>query len=103
MADAVERILEAPTSLSLDERATFRDQALRALDRLPAAVGCLILECSQTATVDSAGLSALIAIQRHAARREQRVRLRGVRDELRFLLMLTKLADLFDMEDVEAF
>ena len=37
-------------------------------------------------------------IQRRAAEREQRVVLRHLRDEFRFLLVLTKLDDLFEIE-----
>jgi hypothetical protein len=37
-------------------------------------------------------------IQRHAAERRVPVVLRNANDELRFLLALTKLADLFELE-----
>jgi hypothetical protein len=37
-------------------------------------------------------------VQRHAAERRMPVVLRNANDELRFLLALTKLADLFEME-----
>ena len=39
-------------------------------------------------------------IQRKAAERRQTVCLRGPNDELRFLLVLTKLDDLFELEAV---
>lgn len=99
MPEVIERLLDVPVALSLDERTAFRDAAVRALDTLPASIGRLVLDCSRTGSVDSAGLSALIAIQRHAAGRQQSVRLRGVSAELRFLLLLTKLAELFELED----
>jgi hypothetical protein len=38
-------------------------------------------------------------IQRMAAERRQTVTLRAPSEEIRFLLVLTKLADLFDIED----
>jgi len=38
-------------------------------------------------------------IQRMAAERRQTVALRAPSEEIRFLLVLTKLADLFDIED----
>jgi hypothetical protein len=37
-------------------------------------------------------------VQRRAAERRQIVALRNVNDEIRFLLVLTKLVDLFEME-----
>ena len=51
------------------------------------------------ATIDSAGLGALMLIQRHAAERRQAVVLRAPSEEIRFLLVLTKLADLFEIDD----
>ena len=57
----------------------------------------LIIDLADTRTVDSAGLGALMLIQRHAAERRQIVALRSVSDELRFLLMLTKLDELFEL------
>ena len=50
--------------------------------------------------MDSAGLGALMLIQRRAAERRLTVCLRGVTEDLRFLLVLTKLDDLFDLEAV---
>jgi hypothetical protein len=37
-------------------------------------------------------------VQRRAGERRQRVTLRSASEELRFLLMLTKLEDLFELE-----
>ena len=54
---------------------------------------------SATRTIDSAGLGALMLIQRMAAERRQTVVLRAPSEEIRFLLVLTKLADLFDIDD----
>jgi anti-anti-sigma regulatory factor len=48
--------------------------------------------------VDSAGLGALMLIQRRAAERRQAVALRNPSDEIRFLLVLTKLDDLFQLD-----
>jgi hypothetical protein len=41
-------------------------------------------------------------IQRRAAERRQTVTLRNVSDEIRFLLVLTKLDDLFQLESAYA-
>jgi anti-anti-sigma regulatory factor len=48
--------------------------------------------------VDSAGLGTLMLIQQHAAGRRLTIRLRGINEELRLLLVLTKLEDMFEVE-----
>jgi anti-anti-sigma regulatory factor len=58
----------------------------------------LVIDLTGTRAVDSAGLGTLMLIQRRAADRRQTVCLRGANDELRFLLVLTKLDDLFELE-----
>ncbi|HEV8303406.1 MAG TPA: STAS domain-containing protein, partial [Gemmatimonadales bacterium] len=68
------------------------------LDELPEGSGRLVIDLSATKQVDSAGLGALMMIQRKAAERRQTVCLRGPNEELRFLLVLTKLDDLFELE-----
>jgi anti-anti-sigma factor len=60
--------------------------------------GELVIDLGATREVDSSGLGALVLIQRHAAERRQQVVLRGVGPELEYLLVLTKLDDLFQFE-----
>lgn len=91
------RQLTAPEDLGLDTRAGFREAAIRELDDLPEGAA-LVLALGGTIRIDSAGLSALMLIQRHAAGRNQRVVLQGPSDELRFLLALTRMQELFDVE-----
>ena len=90
--------LAAPEHLGLDSRTTFRQGAIALLDQLPERTGRLVIDLRGTRTVDSAGLGALMLIQRRAAERRQVVVLRRPNDELRFLLVLTKLDDLFEVE-----
>ncbi|HET7599196.1 MAG TPA: STAS domain-containing protein [Gemmatimonadales bacterium] len=97
-AHATARELAAPERLGLDTRIAFRKAAVEVLDQLPEGTGELIIELKRTRQVDSAGLGVLMLIQRHAAERRQTVVLRNPSDELRFLLVLTKLADLFRLE-----
>lgn len=92
------RALTAPTNLGLDTRVEFRQAAVDALNALPEGSGSLVIELAGTRTVDSAGLGVLMLVQRHAAERHTAIVLRNANDELRFLLTLTKLADLFDLE-----
>lgn len=94
--------LTAPQSLGLETRSDFRCQAIERLDQLPDGGGQLTVDLSATSHVDSAGLGALMLVQRHAAEHRRRVVLRAPSDELRFLLVLTKLADLFEIEDAAA-
>ena len=95
----VEKVLAAPEGLGLDTRTTFRRAAVELLEQMAEGSGRLVLDLSGTKHVDSAGLGALMLIQRRAAERRQTVCLRGANEELRFLLVLTKLDDLFELEN----
>ena len=90
--------LEAPEHLGLETRIAFRQRAVAMLEQLPERTGRLVIDLGTTRTVDSAGLGALMLIQRKASERRQVVVLRRPNDELRFLLVLTKLDDLFEVE-----
>jgi anti-anti-sigma regulatory factor len=68
------------------------------LEEMAMGNGELVIDLGATREVDSAGLGALVWIQRHAADRRQQVVLRGVGPELEYLLVLTKLDDLFLFE-----
>ena len=92
----MEQVVVAPTALDLEGRAGFRRRAQEALDRMPEGA-TLVVDLGATRAVDSAGLGALIVVQRRAATRRQSVRLVRVSDELRSLLTLSRLSDLFDM------
>jgi|SRR5690242_1069966 len=94
----VERTLTAPQNLGLDTRVEIRKAAIKLLEELPEGTGRLNVDLSGTQKVDSAGLGALMLIQRRAAERRQVVALRNVSEEIRFLLVLTKLDDLFELE-----
>ncbi|PYP09548.1 MAG: hypothetical protein DMD59_08520 [Gemmatimonadetes bacterium] len=94
----IEKTLAAPERLDLESRTAFRRAAGEVLDLLAEGAGRLVIDLSGTRSVDSAGLGALMLIQRKAAERRQTVCLRGANEELRFLLVLTKLDDLFELE-----
>ena len=94
----MQETLMAPEHLGLQSRTDFRQQAVTLLERLPEDGGRLVVDLSATRQVDSAGLGALMLIQRKAAERRQVVVLRDANEELRFLLVLTKLEDLFTIE-----
>jgi len=88
----------APAHLGLDSRADFRRAGLEALDAMPEGDGALVVDLSATRLIDSAGLGALVLVRQHAAGRRQVVRLRGVNEEIRMLLALTRLEDQFQLE-----
>lgn len=90
--------LAAPEHLGLQSRTDFRQQAVALLERLPETTGRLVIDLAATRQVDSAGLGALMLIQRKAAERKQLVVLRSANEELRFLLVLTRLDDLFEID-----
>ena len=94
----MEKTIAAPERLDLESRTVFRRAAGEVLDLLAEGAGRLVMDLSGTRSVDSAGLGALMLIQRKAAERRQTVCLRGANEELRFLLVLTKLDDLFELE-----
>ena len=97
----MEKTIAAPERLDLESRTAFRRAAGEVLDLLasgPGAGGRLVIDLSGTRSVDSAGLGALMLIQRKASERRLTVCLRGANEELRFLLVLTKLDDLFELE-----
>jgi anti-anti-sigma regulatory factor len=91
-------VIVAPSHLGMETRGEFRRAALELLDALPEGTGSLVVDVSLSRLVDSAGLGTLILIQQHAAGRRQAVRLRGISGELRLLLSLTKLEDMFEVE-----
>jgi anti-sigma B factor antagonist len=93
-----ERGLVAPETLGLDTRVEIRKTATRLLEEMPEGLGRLVIDLGRTRHVDSAGLGALMLIQRRAAERRQIVVLRNISEEIRFLLVLTKLDDLFQIE-----
>src|SRR3989337_683244 len=98
----VERGLSAPDTLGLESRVAIRKAAIQLLEEMPEGVGRLVIDLGRTRHVDSAGLGALMLIQRRAAERRQPVVLRHATDEIRFLLVLTKLDDLFLLESAVA-
>jgi anti-anti-sigma factor len=93
-----ERAMVAPETLGLDTRVEIRKTAVRLLEEMPEGLGRLVIDLAPTRHVDSAGLGALMLIQRRAAERRQVVVLRNASEEIRFLLVLTKLDDLFQLE-----
>ena len=95
-----ECIVTAPANLAATHRAHFREEALAALELLGGAEpgGRLVLDLSSTRRLDSAGLGTLVMLQRRAAELRHAVCLRGASEEIRFLLLMTRLEDRFTVE-----
>ena len=93
-------VVRAPEALDRDSRKAFRRAALAAVETTlgDAPGGRLVVDLSGTKRVDSAGLGALIMVQQRAAELRRTVWLRGASEELRFLLVLTRLDDRFEFE-----
>jgi anti-anti-sigma factor len=91
----LERGLAAPETLGLETRVAIRQAAEQLLEVMPEGSGRLVIDLTHTRVVDSAGLGALMLIQRLAAERRLPVVLRNPSEEIRFLLTITKLYDLF--------
>jgi anti-anti-sigma regulatory factor len=88
----------APETLGLETRDRVRKDSIKLLDSLPEGDGRLVIDLAATRQVDSAGLGALMLVQRHAGERRQAVALVNVSEEIRFLLVLTKLDELFERD-----
>jgi anti-anti-sigma factor len=94
-----EQIIIAPEILGLESRVEFRQLASNLIERITTGTGALIIECGRLRSIDSAGLNALILVRRKAAQRRVQVVLRDLDADLLDLLKLTKLDDLFEMQD----
>jgi len=93
-------IVQAPQHLGVQTRAAFRDDVLAALAQLAAgaAPGRLVIDLGLTQRIDSAGLGTLVMLQLRASERKRSVVLRGASEEIRFLLLMTKLEERFVIE-----
>ncbi len=90
----------APPALDRETRSAFRRSAVAELEARLAAFpgGRLVVDLTGTERVDSAGLGALIMLQQRASELRHTVVLRGASEELRFLLVLTRLDDRFEFD-----
>ncbi len=95
-------MVRAPVVLDRASRAAFRREALQMVESAlgPDGTGSdrVVVDLENTVKVDSAGLGALIVIRERASELRRTVCLRGVSEELRFLLVLTQMSDRFEFE-----
>lgn len=92
-------VVQAPSHLGESSRAAFRDRALSALAKLQQTPGGrLIVDLTRTERLDSAGLGTLVMLQMRAADQRCSVVLYGPSEEIRLLLLMTRLEDRFVIE-----
>ncbi len=93
-------MVQAPTALNSATRGPFYDAALAALEQLESngSPARLVIDMRRTDRVDSTGLSVLVLLQVRAAERKHSVALLGASEEIRFLLLMTRLEDRFDLD-----
>lgn len=93
-------LVQSPPVLDAASRTAFYDRALACLERLQSeGPGCqLVIDMRTTRRVDSSGLSTLVLLQVRAAERKHTVGLLGVSEEIRFLLLMTRLEERFDLD-----
>ena len=93
-------VVHAPAQLSSQNRGDFYAAALAGLEQLGTTEpgGQLVIDLSGTDRVDSSGLATLVLLQVRAAERKHVVGLRGLSEEIRFLLLMTRLEDRFDLD-----
>lgn len=91
-------VVKAPANLDAKTRVAFRDAALAALEQLPEGSGRLVIDLAVTRRLDSAALGMLVMLQLRAAERRLAICLRNVSEEIRFLLLMTRLEERFEIE-----
>ncbi|GAC1514808.1 MAG: hypothetical protein NVS1B4_03400 [Gemmatimonadaceae bacterium] len=90
-------VMEAPVRLSAETRSQFRRAALEQLDTLAARGGDrLTIDLAATTEVDASGLGILVLVQKRSKELGTKLRLAHVPQQVRYLLVLTKLDHLFE-------
>ena len=99
LAEPVAPSIVAPDRLVADTRAQFRKDALSYLDRAAMqSVQEFALDMSHTTEMDACGLGILVVVQKKAKELGIRMRIVGAAQQVRYLLLLTKLEHLFEFE-----
>jgi anti-anti-sigma factor len=98
-AEPVSAAIAAPDRLVADTRAQFRKDALNYLDRASAqSVTTFSLDMSRTTEMDASGLGILVVVQKKAKELGIRMVIANAPQQVRYLLLLTKLEHLFEFE-----
>ena len=99
-APPVAATIEAPERLVADTRAAFRKEAMSYLDRAAAQqVTEFGLDMSRTVEMDASGLGILVVVQKKASELGITMKIVKAPQQVRYLLLLTKLEHLFTFVD----
>ena len=99
-ASPVEATIQAPERLVADTRAAFRKDAMNYLDRAAAQqVTEFGLDMSRTVEMDASGLGILVVVQKKASELGIQMKIVKAPQQVRYLLLLTKLEHLFTFVD----
>ena len=98
-AEPVTGSVAAPDRLVADTRAQFRKDALTYLDRAAAqSVTTFSLDMSHTVEMDASGLGILVVVQKKAKELGIHMVISNAPQQVRYLLLLTKLEHLIEFE-----
>ena len=90
----------APERITSETRATFRKEALTFME-MAFAAGLIdvSLDMSKTVEVDASGLGVLVVVQKKSKELGLHLRITRAPQQVRYLLLLTKLEHLFEFAD----
>jgi anti-anti-sigma regulatory factor len=92
--------LSAPERIVAETRAAFRKDALAYMERaLKAGLKQFRLDMSHTTEVDASGLGILVVVQKRSKELGLKMLVARAPQQVRYLLLLTKLEHLFDFEE----
>jgi ABC-type transporter Mla MlaB component len=90
----------APERIIAETRAAFRKEALSFMEQAGSAgIKDISLDMAKTVEVDASGLGVLVVVQKKAKELGLQMRVTHASQQLRYLLLLTKLEHLFEFAD----
>ena len=96
----VSSTFSAPDRIVAETRATFRKDALAFMEcAVAAGLIDISLEMSKTVEIDASGLGVLVVVQKKATELGLQMRVTRAPQQVRYLLLLTKLEHLFEFAD----
>jgi ABC-type transporter Mla MlaB component len=98
--EEVSNTFAAPERIIAETRATFRKDALNFMETAVAAgLIDVSLDMSKTVEVDASGLGVLVVVQKKSKELGLHLRVTRAPQQVRYLLLLTKLEHLFEFAD----
>jgi ABC-type transporter Mla MlaB component len=98
--EEVSNTFAAPERITAETRAAFRKDALNFMETAVAAgLVDVSLDMSKTVEVDASGLGVLVVVQKKSKELGLHLRIARAPQQVRYLLLLTKLEHLFEFAD----